>query len=201
MIKAKDVILLRQYALPKGEEVILEDVKEVYEAALRESGIEALIIDSEMSVGGTFNSKVIPAFEFISIQNADYLHMYVIAYEDKNTPLIEVVTIGKGEQIKDVELGSLFVKKSAKLASYMKGMSDAYNRGKSLGMRFGTVGGAKVGSAIGVGTSAIIKGGFKLAAKGIKLAMRDKEAYDKEMNYYMSILALSDAIIDGTLEE
>ena len=46
------------------------------------------------------------------------------------------------------------------------------------------------GLSAGIGAAAglAIEGTFKLAAKGVKLLMRDKEKYEKEMAFYNNAL-------------
>lgn len=193
MVKSKDLVLLRQY-ICSGDEVAFEDLKALFTEGIKEAEIEATISDEDIAVGGLLSSKIIPACMIMGPTEHRYIAMYIYTYVDKRTPIIEIAATGKGEQIKASELGSMFVKKSVKMKSYIGGLANAYKKAKSYGSRFSSPG-ASIGAAVGVGASSLVVGGFKLAATGIKLAMRDKEAYEKELTFYTSVLALGDYLL------
>ena len=189
MYKAKDLVLLRQWYFDESDVFTLDDVKEVFQKGLENMEFDTIIVDDEVAVGNVFNSSTVPVFWIKSTDNPDYMGILVCTYKDKKTPLIEMGTIGKGQQIKDAELAGLFVKTSA-----VKDFISTVSMGSAVAKRMT---GHGVAGAVGAGVTAAVSGGFKLAAKGVKALMRDQEAYDKEMGFYMSIINLGDALIGG----
>lgn len=198
MIKAKNLVLLRQYGFEKGsDEISINLLKEVFQQAINEGKMEVTIADEEISTGGLFGNTY-KSFAILNKENAKYLPVYVFSYVDKKIPLIEIVTMGKGEQINDAELGSMLAKKQSNIKNFFRDAVDAYSRGKAVGKKIGGSGLAGgVGGLIGLGIGSLVGGSINLIAKGIKSVMRDKEAYEKELIYYDTILTLSDSIILG----
>ena len=187
MYKARDLVLLRQWYFDESDVFDLDDVKEVFQKGLEDAEYDTIIVDDEIAVGNVFNSSTLPVFWIKSTNNPNYMDILVCSYKDKKIPLIEMATIGKGQQIKDVELAGLFIKTSA-----VKDFISTVSMGSAVAKRMT---GHGVAGAVGAGVTAAVSGGFRLATKGVKALMRDQEAYDKEMGFYMSIINLADNCI------
>ncbi len=107
---------------------------------------------------------------------------------------ISVSVSGKGCQVRSEDLIQFQYKAKAALRDFMYGV----HRGSSLAQRIGT--GRTCGNiagGIGAATGMAIKGTFKLAAKGVRVLMRDQQAYDEEMDFYKLALAVGDYILGG----
>lgn len=108
--------------------------------------------------------------------------------------LLGMALEGKGEQIKAQELEKLFYK----AAGIVSGVHNSYKQTKNIMARFGARGtGASIGAGVSVAAGAVIGGGVRLVAKGVKALLRNQEAYDREMGFYNLALGLGDYLIGG----
>lgn len=192
MYKTKDLVLLRQWYFDESEVFSIKDVKELFQNAIEEAVLHVAIIDEIITSGGFFSSDTIPAFGIRCLdcsQYSPYMDILVYTYTDKGIPLIEMAIAGKGQQIKATELGELFIRISA-----TRNFIGAVGVG---GIAAKLLTGHGIAGTVGAGIGAAMSGGFKLAKKGVKALIRDQEAYDKEMTFYMSMLDLGDILIGG----
>jgi len=174
-------ILLREWDLGKGSNITLADLKEALQDIIDAAGMSILSVHEA-------SNRNIPA---IAIYGASQ-YMPVYHYLNGNSVMVSVV--GKGEQIRAEDLEKFYSKAAGAWYKYQY----AKNTGRSFAMRFGASGtAAGISAGITAATTMALKGGFKLAAKGVRALMRDQAAWEREMAFYQNALGVGDYVIGG----
>lgn len=182
----EELVAIRNWKLGKDVEISNEEIKDMLNDIVIASGysMEADIInydsDSVVVIRSTAN------ISYMSVSSEIYR-------ENGETGVLSYVT-GKGEQIKAKELEKLYHKAIGEWHNFKYEIA----RSKSRAARFGIdTKSAAIGTGVGYAAGLAISGTFKLFAKGIKLLMRDKEKYEKEMAFYRDALGIIDFAIGG----
>lgn len=184
MYKSKDFTELRNWTLNGSAKVNIEELKEIFEELVIAATLPVYIVDIEIDDN-------LPAFKIKSSSNSSYMGVYVYC----KSQVVGMALEGKGEQIKAPELEKLFYKAAGTVA----GLYDGYHKGRNVMHRFG-VGGmtGSLAAGAGVAVGAAIGGSVRLISKGVKVLLRDQEAYDKEMAFYNLALGIGDYLIGGS---
>lgn len=177
MATQKEVIL-REWDLGNEVDVTLSDLKTVLTDTVEATGLDLKVIQT--------NVQNIPVVAII--KNTSYMPVYHFF----NGNSIIVAIVGKGEQVRAEDLEKLYNKAACAWHSFQY----AKNRGKSIAMRFGGNGiVAGVSAGLTAATTMALKGGFKLAAKGVRALLRDQASWEREMEFYQDALGVGDFAI------
>lgn len=118
------------------------------------------------------------------------MRVHIATYYEKQARVVVMGVIGKGQQVKAAELESFYAKCFGSISAF----TNAVRAGKNRSLR---IGGGALAGGIGAGVGFAIAGGVKLAAKGVKALLRDKEAYEKEMDFYRFAMSAGDFVLGG----
>lgn len=199
MYRTEDFTRLRLWDCGQDADITLDDVETVFK------DLAIAIGDSKVSVWtDTVDAKKelgISEYPVLRIrhENSAYLPIFVMLFQQGKNTCIAMGTSGKGEQIKASELQKLYVQAAGAVYNTYARIKYGANMGKSLAARFGATGvGTSIGMGLAAATGAAVRGSIKMAVKGIKVLMRDKEAYEREMGFYTFALGMGDYLIGGT---
>ena len=199
MYRTEDFTRLRLWDCGQDAGITLDDVETVFKdlaIAIGDSKIYVWTdtVDAKKELG-------ISEYPVLRIrhENSAYLPIFVMLFQQGNNTCIAMGTSGKGEQIKAPELQKLYVQAAGAVYNTYARIKYGANMGKSLAARFGETGiGTSIGMGLAAATGAAVRGSIKMAVKGIKILMRDKEAYEREMGFYTFVLGMGDYLIGGT---
>lgn len=180
-------ILLRNWVLGSENELNNNELKElICDVVL--AGDEKMAVYIREKFEHTF-------VEIASITNNEYMPIYSYVYNENGESGVYSFVAGKGEQIKATELEPLY----SKAAGVWYDFKSIVAQGKAKAYR-SNLSPMACGLSAGIGAAAglAIEGTFKLAAKGVKLLMRDKEKYEKEMAFYNNALGVIDFAIGSS---
>ena len=185
MAKNREIII-RVWDLGKDNNISLEDVENAFQDLLTATNLPCTIV----------NSKIL-GFETIAIQsktNNQYMPLYNYLTSESGSLLLVTSVEGKGPQVKADELEKLYYKATGAWSDFKYGLE----KGKQAARYFGnSTRAAGIAGGIGAATGLAIRGTFKLAAKGVRALLRDKEAYEAEMAFYTTALGVVDYIAGG----
>ena len=167
MAKRQEVFL-REWDLGRGTELTLENLKEEMREIVNASGLDVSIFET------SFQNRSALAVS----GKSEYMNVY--HYLDGTKLMVEVV--GKGEQVRAEDLASLF----SKAVAYYQ----VYSYAKRCG-------GGGLAAGVGAATTVALRSGFKAVAKGVRVLLRDREAWEKEMAFYQNTLGIGDYVIGG----
>lgn len=177
MAKQEEVIL-REWDLGNDVDVTLSDLKNALTDIVEATGMDLKVVQTNVQ-----NMPVVAI-----IMNSSYMPVYHFF----NGNSIIVAIVGKGEQVRAEDLEKLYNKAACAWHSFQY----AKNRGKSMAMRFGANGiAAGVSAGLTAATTMALKGGFKLAAKGVRALFRDQASWEREMEFYQDALGVGDFAI------
>lgn len=182
----EELVALRNWRLGKDVEITNEEIKDML---------------NDIITAGNYNMKAdITNYNGDSVVvirstvNISYMSVFSEIYrENRETGVLSYVA-GKGEQIKAKELEKLYHKAMGEWHNFKYEIARSKSRAARFGMDTKT---AAIGTGVGYAAGLAINGTFKLFAKGIKLLMRDKEKYEKEMAFYRDALGIIDFAIGG----
>jgi len=179
---ANDEIILRLWEITDNANINIDSL----ELTIREF-ITALGLKNVGVIRG--NDYGAEAISMYCMEKSDYMkvHNYFTQVEGSNVLITSV--LGKGQQVKAKDLESMYVKARMAWSTFSDDVkfASSKNRGASY----------TVGAAVGTAAGMAIAGSFKLAAKGVRALLRDKEAYEKEMDYYKLALGICDLVCGG----
>lgn len=132
----------------------------------------------------------LPAFCICS-ENLQYMKVFIGVYPENGNYFALMGVTGKGQQIKAAEMEPFYAKCMGSVSNF----TNAIRASRSYAQRFG--GSAALAAGITAGVSHALVGGVKLAAKGVKALLRDKEAYEKEMAFYQFAMNAGDFVLGG----
>ena len=196
MYKLEDFTQLRLWDCGEDAGINLDDVENVFKELADAIGNSEIFvwqdtIDARKELG---NSQY-PVF-YISNKNSKYLPIFVVLFRKGKNTFIAMGASGKGEQVKAPDLQKLYVRASGSVYNTYSKIKPGANRGRGIASRFGMSGtSGAIGAGVAAATGAAVAGSIKLAAKGIRVLMRDKEAYEKEMGFYTFVLGMGDYLI------
>ena len=177
MAKQEEVIL-REWDFGNNVDVTLSDLKNVLTDIVEATEMNLKVVQTNVQ-----NMPVVAI-----IKNPSYMPVYHFF----NGNSIIVAIVGKGEQVRAEDLEKLYNKAACAWHSFQY----AKNRGKSMAMRFGANGiAAGVSAGLTAATTMALKGGFKLAAKGVRALLRDQASWEREMEFYQDALGVGDFAI------
>ena len=199
MYRTEDFTRLRLWDCGQDADITLDDVETVFKdlaIAIGDSKIYVWTdtVDAKKELG-------ISEYPVLRIrhENSAYLPIFVMLFQQGKNTCIAMGTSGKCEQIKAPELQKLYVQAAGAVYNTYARIKYGANIGKSLAARFGATGvGTSIGMGLAAATGAAVRGSIKMAVKGIKVLMRDKEAYEREMGFYTFALGMGDYLIGGT---
>lgn len=199
MYRTEDFTRLRLWDCGQDADITLDDVETVFKdlaIAIGDSKVYVWTdtVDAKKELG-------ISEYTVLRIrhENSAYLPIFVMLFQQGNNTCIAMGTSGKGEQIKAPELQKLYVQAAGSVYNTYARIKYGANMGKSLAARFGATGvGTSIGMGLAAATGAAVRGSIKMAVKGIKVLMRDREAYEREMGFYTFALGMGDYLIGGT---
>ena len=199
MYRTEDFTRLRLWDCGQDADITLDDVETVFKdlaIAIGDSKVYVWTdtVDAKKELG-------ISEYPVLRIrhENSAYLPIFVMLFQQGNNTCIAMGTSGKGEQIKAPELQKLYVQAAGSVYNTYAMIKHSANMGRSLTARLGGSGrGAAISAGLVTATGAAVAGSIKLAVKGIKALMRDREAYEREMGFYTFALGMGDYLIGGT---
>lgn len=176
-------ILLRSWQMESNYDVTFDELK---------SAIEELIKGIDAKIAVDYSSQL--GQKSIALFQGQYMPVHFYFTREKGINYIVTSVIGKGNQVKATDLEKFYYKAVGSLSTFLyatdKGIGIAKTI-KSISAVHGIAGG------VGAATGLAIRGTFKLAAKGLRVLMRDKEAWDNEMAHYQLCMSISDFVIGG----
>ncbi len=199
MYKTEEFTRLRLWDCGQDMSITLADVKNVFSELVEAIGDSKIFVyqdkvDAKKDMG-------IPEYPVLRIQseNGAYMPIFVMLFQRGNSTCIAMGTSGKGEQIKATELQKLYVQAAGSVYNTYSRIKFSANKGRGLAARFGMSGtSGAISAGLAAATGAAVAGSIKMAVKGIKVLMRDKEAYEREMGFYTFALGMGDYLIGGT---
>ena len=164
---------IREYQLERNADTTLEkfrsDIKDIIEAAKLKVHISDVTVDGH------------PAVAIVSNDNSAYMPVYSYFSDEGRIVAINTSVRGKGNQTTAADLSKLFYK----AASPWGKVQIKASKGSAIATHFGYALRSK-GIAGGLGFAATFAAarGVSLAAKGVKVLLRDNNAYQQEMDFY-----------------
>lgn len=119
----------------------------------------------------------------------------VVGLEREDGKVSAAMTVaGKGEQIRPQDLEKYFIQSVAMTDRFLASM----DRVEQFRQRYLTKGFAYgVGAVAGTMATKAVVGSVKLVAKGVRALLRDQEAYDKELAFYLQVMGIGDLVVGG----
>ena len=179
-------VIIRVWDLGNDNSISLEDVKVAFQDIVAATDLPISVGNSN-SLG--FNTVVIQ-----SSNNTQYMPVHNYLQHEGGSLLLVTSVAGKGPEVKAEELEKLYYKAVGAWSDFKYGLE----KGKQVARYFGnSTRAAGIAGGIGAATGLAIRGTFKLAAKGVRALLRDKEAYEAEMAFYTMALGAVDYIAGG----
>ena len=180
-------VLLRSWEFANSDDISIEEIISSLRDLINAGNYEDVgVVES--------NALEIPSAAIICRENANYLHIYNYLYAEGGSIFWISSIHGKGEQVNAKDMEKMYHKAAGAWGTFKASVS----AGKSMSGRFG-ISSRAGGISAGIGTASglAIKGAAGLAVKGVRALMRDKAAYEKEMNYYNKALGIIDFAAGG----
>ncbi|WP_415931992.1 hypothetical protein [Zhenpiania hominis] len=181
-IKEKELIAVRQFYFPKGENISLDDLKEGFQKTFEELQFPSIIQEETVSTGGLLGKEFESFSVFHNEKRNNYIGFNFVLFMEKRQLYLQISAYGKGEQVKPKDLIG-FMRKLQAESSVAANVYNRFGQRKSV--------------AVGYVAGRALSGGVNLMIKGIKVALRDREAYEKEMGYYNDFLLLCDELLSA----
>lgn len=174
---ANNLTYIRRWEFSRNTEPTLSELETGFKETL-----EAL--DSDIRIQVNDSTLVLRS------PNAQYMSVLIDCGTVDGKPVVDMSVSGKGEQIKASELEKYYVKSLGAMNRFLNSVNKVdYFRQltHAKGLAYGV--GAVVGSTIG--------GSVRLIAKGVKALLRDQEAYQKELGFYIRAMGIGDFVVGG----
>lgn len=192
MISIDNMTLIRSWQFDADSLISTDEIKKYLDNII--ASIEAqFFINDAVVEGKSLGSPEINCISFASKANERYMPVYVLTIMGDAGPVVIMCVSGRGEQINSTDLSQYYQENRAMWEGVYNGyreMKYTVNRINSRLGNSGTAANVVTGASYLAGKA--ISGGVKLAIKGVKALTRDKEAYDKELKYYMDVMNLGD---------
>lgn len=172
---------LRRWEFAKGTEPTFDALKESFEEMLKALDLPGIHMwaDEEKLV---FRGM------------GPYMPVAVWLGTADGKPVVEMAVSGKGEQIRAQDLEKYFVRSIGAVNRFLASM----DRAELFRQQYLTKGAAfGAGAIVGAVTSKVVVGSVKLVAKGVRALLRDQEAYDKELAFYLRVMGIGDLVVGG----
>lgn len=198
MYKTEDFTRLRLWYFDETDEISCDSIKASFKdliGALED--VSMAVCDDFIDAKQTLGESEYPAVK-VYHKNAEYMPVYIISFEQGSNIYVSMGVAGKGEQVKAEELEKLYVRAAGSVSNTYAKIKNGIRAGRNLDRRFGGTGtGGAIGAGIGTVAGAAIGGSIRLAAKGLKALLRDREAYEREMGFYSSVISMGDYLMGG----
>lgn len=172
---------LRLYEIDRNTELDNEQIKIALQEVIDAADLQLIAVESD-AIGHA-------AVAIVSRKNKNYMPVFIYLTEENGTKTIVSSVQGKGEQTKSSDLEKLFYKAQSPLGKFTINLEKgrAWSHFFSHSMRAGGIAGGAAAFA-----GAAINKTFRMAIAGIKVLLRDKEAYKNEMEFYEQALGVID---------
>lgn len=189
MSKKEDITLLRMWEFENEQDIDIEIIRQAFSDLFKGIATSYYLSEPGDFTRSELGIANLPAISICSGNDA-YMTVHITTYYERKSRVVVMGIIGKGEQIKAAELESFYTK--------CFGSVSAFTNAIKVGNRYGRkIGGSSLAGGIGAGVGFAIGSSVKLAAKGVKALLRDKEAYEKEMDFYRFAMSAGDFVLGG----
>lgn len=194
MNSTTDITLVRSWQFDVQDNISIEDVRTAFFDIIHAIDAPFFMQDDYLDAKKELGIEELPCFYIGSTASYKYMKICVTVANIENHKMVLMGTFGKGEQAGPAEMEKMF--KDFK-GIWINTFDRIHNFGEAVNYakkRY-KLGGAAAGTSVVVGK--LVGGGIKTAVKGVKILLRDHEAYAKEMEFYKSVIDLSDYLLTG----
>ena len=192
MISVDNMTPIRCWQFDSDESVNIDDIK-IYLNNIITSIEEPFYIADTVIDGEGLGEKELKCIYIGSVSSSKYMPVYTMTAMGENGPVVLMGVFGKGEQMNSADLYQYYLETRATWANIYDRYKEMKFTVNKINSKFGNTGAA---ASVVTGASFLagqaISGGVKLAVKGVKALTRDKEAYEKELKFYLNVMALED---------
>lgn len=181
MATSRNTTCLRRWAFVKGKEPTFDALKENFEEMLKALNLPDVHMRADEE-------------KLVFRGMGPYMPVAVWLEMVDGKPVVEMAVSGKGEQIRAQDLEKYFVRSIGAVDRFLASM----DRAELFRQKYLTKGAAfGVGAVAGAAMSKAVVGSVKLVAKGVRALLRDQEAYDKELAFYLRAMGIGDLVVGG----